>query len=58
MHIFSILLVGIVTNLDNLVLGAVFGLKRRHIPIGANALIAMLSGLVTGCSDISPFYWP
>ena len=47
MHIFSILLVGIVTNLDNLVLGAAFGLKRRHIPIGANAIIALLSGLVT-----------
>ncbi|MBC8538734.1 hypothetical protein H8693_07275 [Christensenellaceae bacterium NSJ-63] len=44
MDILSVLLIGVATNLDNLLIGAALGLRRRHISWMNNLLIALCSG--------------
>lgn len=44
MDILSVLLIGVATNLDNLLIGAALGLRRRHISWLNNLLIALCSG--------------
>ncbi|MDP2892715.1 MAG: manganese efflux pump [Bacillota bacterium] len=41
----AIVLLGIVANLDNMCLGLVFGLQRKHIPWVSNLVISLISGL-------------
>ncbi len=47
MHILSALLLGISTNLDNLLIGLSFGLQRKKIPPLANGAIGLLSAAIT-----------
>lgn len=48
MHILSAILLGISTNLDNLLIGFSMGLQGRRIGRGENALIAAISVLAAG----------
>ncbi|WEG11857.1 manganese efflux pump [Pullulanibacillus sp. KACC 23026] len=43
MHILTILFVGIIANVDNLVIGFSYGIKKTRIPIISNIMIACMS---------------
>lgn len=47
MHWISIILIGIAANLDNLGIGLAYGVKRVKIPVLSNAVIAIMSMIVT-----------
>ncbi|MEB2298397.1 manganese efflux pump [Lysinibacillus xylanilyticus] len=47
MHWIAIILIGIAANLDNLGIGLAYGIKRVKIPILSNAVIALISMIVT-----------
>jgi len=47
MHVLSVLLLGVSTNLDNLMIGFSFGLQRRKVTLLSNALIGLFSASVT-----------
>jgi len=47
MHWFTIILIGIAANLDNLGIGLAYGVKRVKIPVLSNAVIAIISMIVT-----------
>ena len=47
MHLFTALLLGISTNLDNLFIGLSFGFQNRRIPRLANVVIGLLSAAAT-----------
>jgi len=47
MHWISIILIGIAANLDNLGIGLAYGVKRVKIPALSNAVIALMSMIVT-----------
>jgi len=47
MHWITIILIGIAANLDNLGIGLAYGVKRVRIPIVSNAVIAIISMIVT-----------
>lgn len=47
MHIISSILLAISSNIDNLGVGIVFGLRKMRIPLAANLLIALITGLGT-----------
>lgn len=47
MHLFSVFLMGISTNLDNLLLGLSLGLQKKKLCFWANVLIGFLSAAVT-----------
>ena len=46
LSLFSILLVGIATNLDNLCAAMALGVQKKTLPMWANLLIALISGVV------------
>lgn len=46
-HLFSIVLLGIAANLDNLGIGIAYGVRRVRIPFTSNLIIAALSGIAT-----------
>ena len=45
MHLFTALLVGIVANIDNLVIGCSYGMKKTRIALLPNIIIAIISVL-------------
>lgn len=47
MHWITIILIGIAANLDNLGIGLAYGVKQVKIPILSNAVIAVMSMIVT-----------
>lgn len=47
MHWIAIILIGIAANLDNLGIGLAYGIKRVKIPVLSNAVIALISMIVT-----------
>ncbi len=47
MHWITIILIGIAANLDNLGIGLAYGVKQVKIPILSNAVIAIMSMIVT-----------
>lgn len=47
LHVFSICILGIATNLDNLCIGMAYGCQGRRIGMRVNATIALVSGLVS-----------
>ncbi len=47
MHWITIIFIGIAANLDNLGIGLAYGVKRVKIPILSNAVIAVMSMIVT-----------
>ena len=54
LHVFSAILLGISTNLDNFFLGFAFGMRGRRISLPVNLLIGLLSAIVTfGCSYLA-----
>jgi putative sporulation protein YtaF len=65
MHLFSIILISLGANLDNLSIGLSYGMRKIRIPIIAIIIISLLSGLFTliSClaghllSDVIPNYF-
>ena len=54
MHFLSALMLGLATNLDNLMIGLMVGIQGRRVPIRFNALIALSSALAGyGCCALS-----
>lgn len=47
MHLLSTLLLGISTNLDNLLIGVSFGFLKKRITIKANLVIGLFSAAAT-----------
>ncbi|MGE7090160.1 manganese efflux pump [Lysinibacillus sp. NPDC048646] len=47
MHWITIILIGIAANLDNLGIGLAYGVKKMRIPVLSNAVIAIMSMIVT-----------
>ncbi|WP_107947274.1 manganese efflux pump [Lysinibacillus parviboronicapiens] len=47
MHWITIILIGIAANLDNLGIGLAYGVKNMRIPVLSNAVIAIMSMIVT-----------
>ncbi|MGN0989110.1 MAG: manganese efflux pump [Eubacteriales bacterium] len=45
MDLFSVVLLGIATNIDNLIIGASFGVRKKNIPPLKNLFIAVVSGV-------------
>ena len=45
MHILSVLLLGVATNLDNLIIGMSLGFRGKHIGPARNIVIALFSGI-------------
>jgi len=43
MYIFSILLLAVSSNLDNLILGITYGIKKIHISMASNLIIALIT---------------
>lgn len=47
MRIWTVLLIGLSTNLDNFCMAALLGMQRRRIPLLKNLVIALISGAVS-----------
>lgn len=47
MHWFSVVLIGIAANIDNLGIGLTFGVRSTKVPLLSNIIIAMLSMVTT-----------
>ncbi|MDL2289567.1 manganese efflux pump [Clostridia bacterium OttesenSCG-928-F22] len=47
MQALSIILLGVATNLDNLLIGLAYGMNQKRISLPANLFIGILSGLIT-----------
>jgi putative sporulation protein YtaF len=47
MEIFSMLLIALAANLDNLGVGVVYGLRETKIPLKSNMIIAMIGSVIT-----------
>lgn len=47
MHYFSALLLGISTNLDNMMIGVSYGMRKKRVGFLANLLIGLCSAVVT-----------
>ncbi|MEN9215973.1 MAG: manganese efflux pump [Gloeomargarita sp. HHBFW_bins_162] len=57
MHeVFAYLLLGIATNIDNMIIGTTYGLKRRRIDLVSNLIIATLNGSATFVSVLAGDY--
>ncbi len=43
MHLITVIFIGIIANIDNLVIGFSYGLKKTQIPFSSNFMIAVMS---------------